>query len=181
MKAFFFAICCLFLVVMNSAQKTNAQTKWLTHADGEYYFTIEYPSDWDLELPKTETRFFIRSYQENAADIFRDNINCIASRLPQTGVKISSLEEAIKAILASELKEFKIVKLRYIQWNGAETLELETTGTLEYNGNIFDIHVLQRASVIENVLFTVTFTAEKKSYQKHIETVSKILKSMKIT
>ena len=68
----------------------------------------------------------------------------------------------------------------YTQWNGTETLEMEYTFTNASDGVTYNIHLLQRMAVVKEVLFTITFTAEAKSYQKYIDVVRKVLQSFKV-
>jgi hypothetical protein len=169
----------LFTVTLN-AQKPPP--KWNTQKDSVYNFTFQYPSDWQLKLPNTNTRFFITSYQENETDIFRENINCVTRDLGknQQGFKISMAEDAIKKALSEKLKDYVLIKSAYSKWNNAEMLEIEYTCTQEANGTELSIHMLQKMAVVKGRLFTITYTAEATSYQKYIETVQKVIAFFKV-
>ena len=67
-----------------------------------------------------------------------------------------------------------------MEWNGTEALEMEYTFTNTSDDVTYSIHLLQRMAVVKDVLFTFTFTAEAKSYQKYIGVVRKVLQSFKV-
>lgn len=182
MKLLLLSIISFFAVNTIQAQNTNTPTptKWLTYLDSGFRFTVQYPSDWEFKKPNTNTRFFITSYKENETDNFRENINCIARRLEQQNFTIKMAEEAIKTSLAEKLTNYHLIKSAYIQWNNAETLELEYTCKQSAEGVEYDIHMLQRMAVIKGTLFTLTFTSETQVYDKYIATVRKVYNSLKV-
>ena len=172
----FFLLCTITL----HAQKDKTKTQWLTYSDSLYNFAVQYPSNWEFKTPGTNTRFFITSYNETDADNFRDNVNCIARKLEQKDFKINQAEEAIKKSLKEKYSDFTLLNSGYTQWNGTEALEMEYTFTNTSDGVTYNIHLLQRMAVVKEVLFTITFTAEAKSYQKYIDVVRKVLQSFKV-
>jgi hypothetical protein len=179
MKLLSSIICLLFTVTLNAQ---TPQPKWNTQKDSVYNFTFQYPSDWDLKLPNTNTRFFVTSKQESETDLFRENINCVTRNLGkgQEGFKISMAEDAIKKALSEKLTNYVLTRSAYSKWNNAQMLEMEYTCTQEVNGKELDIHMLQKMAVVKGQLFTITYTAEADSYPKYIATVQKVIASLKV-
>jgi hypothetical protein len=179
MKVLFSAICLFFLLQLQ-AQTTQPPTGWKSHRDSAYGFTFIYPTDWDLKLPGTNTRFFLTSKLENDSDQFRENINCIARGLQQKDFKISDATEEIKKSLSENLKDYHLIRSGYSNWNNSQLFTIEYTCTQESNGKKYSIHLLQHIAVVKSILFTITYTADVASFSKYESTVDKVFKSLKI-
>ena len=154
-------------------------TKWLSYTDTAYQFSFKYPSNWQLKLPNTNTRFFVTSYTENDADNFRENINCIVRKLDEQNFDIKTVETAVKESLAEKLKDFKLLSSGYIKWNNVTALLLDYTATTESNGVTYKIRIRQQMAVLNDNLFTITYTAETASYDKYLPAIKKIIQSLK--
>ncbi len=160
------------------AQSTN--NTWLQHTDTAFNFTVQYPDNWQLKLPGTNTRFFITSYTENDADLFRENINCIARKMEQTNFVISSAEETIKSSLKEKMQNFELLKSGYVKWNNADALQLSYTCTQQSGSSTFKTHLFQQMAIVNGTLFTITFTSETNSYDKYIAVANKVIQSFKV-
>jgi len=180
MKRFLLLACTIFLFNTPQAQPAGTTTNWLTHTDAAYHFSINYPAGWEFKLPRTKTRFFVTSPIEDNNDQFRENINCIVREIEQKGLTISSAAETIKKNLADQMSDFKMIRSEYINWNNSETLELEYTCTRKSGEYNYNIHMLQRMAVINDTLFTLSYTSEDRSYNKYIATIKKIMESLKV-
>jgi hypothetical protein len=163
-----------------TAQKNDIPADWLPFTDTAYNFSIRYPADWEFKPKNTNTRFFITSSTENDSDKFRENINCIARVVEEKGFTIKMAEDAIKKSLGEKLQDYKLLRSEYLTWNSSETLELEYTCTQTSSDVSYSIRMLQRMAVVKGTLFTLTYTAEQKSYRKYIDTVKKVLASLKV-
>jgi hypothetical protein len=179
MKVLFSVICVLYLLPSYS-QNGSVAEGWKLQKDTAYNFSFLYPVSWDLKLPGTNTRFFVTSKLENDADQFRENLNCIARGLQQQGFKISDATEEIKKSLAEKLTDYKLIYSGYTTWNNVQMLTLEYTCTQESNGVKYYVHLLQKIAVAKGILFTFTYTAAADKYDKFLNTINKILKSVKL-
>lgn len=175
-----FSILCLSFLLSSRAQTGNAQEVWRVQKDTAYNFTFSYPASWDLKLPGTNTRFFVTSKPENEEDPFRENLNCIARGLQQQGFKISDAAEEIKNSLAENLKDYKQIYSGYTTWNNVQMLTIEYTCTQESNGKTYYVHLLQKIAIAKGILFTFTYTASADKYEKYLDTINRILKSVKL-
>lgn len=163
-----------------TAQKSDIPADWALYTDTAYHFSVRYPADWEFKLKNTNTRFFVTSYKENEEDKFRENINCIVRVLDDKGFSIKTAEDAIKKSLSEKLQNYQLLRTEYLTWNNSETLEIEYTCTQSANDITYSIHMLQRMGVVKGTLFTLTYTAEQKSFSKYIDTVKKVLQSLKV-
>ncbi len=180
MKKSMILFCCLFTASLLKAQTGNTVTaKWLTHYDSAYNFSFQHPDDWQLKLPGTKTRFFVTSYPENDADNFRENINCIVSKVDDTGYQIKSAEAEIKATLVKNMTNFKMLNSGYKKWNGKDALYLDYTCTQKSGDITYNIHIYQQIAVWRGAVYTLTFTADAASYSKYWGSISKIIQSLK--
>lgn len=165
---------------INSLHAQPAPEGWRTQKDSVYNFTFQYPTSWDLKLPGTTTRFFVTSRAENDTDSFRENINCIARQLQQKDFKISDAADDIKSTLATNLKNYILIYSGYSTWNNAQTLTLEYTCTQESNGKKYNLHLQQKIAIVKGILFTFTYTAAADKYDKFLNTITKIFRSVKL-
>jgi PsbP len=180
MKNSLILLCCLCTASLLHAQTgTAVKTKWLTHYDSSYHFSFQYPEDWQLKLPGTNTRFFVTSYPENDSDNFRENINCIVRKMEDTGFKIKTAEADIKATLAEKMTDFKMLRSGYKKWNGKDALYMEYTCTNKSEDLVYYIHIYQQVAIWRGILYTMTYTSESKSYSKYWNTISTIMQSLK--
>ncbi|MCX6319415.1 MAG: PsbP-related protein [Bacteroidetes bacterium] len=163
------------------AQKTMAvPLSWKKHTDSVYNFTLYYPPEWKLKLPGTTTRFFVTSQSENEKDQFNENLNCVARALQQQSFKVADAEAEIKKTLMDNLKDYHLIYSGYSTWNGVQTLTLEYSFTKEDDGKTYNLHMLQKIAVVNGILFTLTYSAEDKSYAKFANTINKIIGLMEI-
>jgi hypothetical protein len=171
-------LCCCINSTALLAQQDN--TNWVSHTDTTYHFTVMRPDNWQFKLPGTNTRFFITSYAENAADNFRENINCIARKMDSPGFVISSAEDVIKRSLKEKMPDYNELSSEYVKWNNAEALQLSYTSNQDINGTTVNIHLFQLVAVVKDILYTITFTSRSDSYDKYIGVVNKVIQSFKI-
>jgi hypothetical protein len=163
-----------------TAQKNDIPADWSLYTDTVYHYSVRYPANWEFKPKNTNTRFFVTSYKENEEDKFRENINCIVREMDDKGFTIKMAEDAIKKSLREKMKDYQLLRSEYMTWNNSETLEIEYTCTQTANDITYSIHLLQRMGVVKGILFTLTYTAEEKSYSKYIDTVKKVLQSLKV-
>ncbi|MGQ0739941.1 MAG: PsbP-related protein [Bacteroidota bacterium] len=162
------------------AQKNEIPPDWPSFTDTAYNYSVRYPADWEFKQKNTNTRFFVTSYTENDGDKFRENINCIVRVLDEKGFTIKTAENAIKKSLSEKLQDYALLRSGYLTWNNSEALELEYTCTQTASAVSYSIHMLQRIAVVKGNLFTLTYTAEQKSYSRYIDTVKKVLASLRV-
>ncbi len=163
-----------------TAQQNDIPADWSLYTDTAYHFSVRYPANWEFKLKNTSTRFFVTSYKENEEDKFRENFNCMVRVIDDKGFTIKMAEDAIKKSLSEKLQNYQLIRSEYLTWNNSETLELEYTCSQSANDITYSIHMLQRMGVVKGTLFTLTYTAEQKSYSKYIDTVKKVLQSLKV-
>lgn len=174
-----FLIAGLFITFISSAQTGNSDVKWLLHKDSAYNVSIQYPSDWQLKPANDRSRFFIASYPETEEDKFRENLNCVVHNI-EDGSTIQQAEEDIVKTLTGIMAEFKIVQSGYSKWNNADAYELEYTCTYANTDVKYDLHMLQKATIINGKLYVLTFSALNTTYDKYIGKVRKMFDSFKI-
>ena len=155
LPALFCILCCNQL----NAQQNNIPADWALYTDTAYHFSVRYPSDWEFKLK---------------------NINCIVRVMDDKAFTIKMAEDAIKKSLSEKLQDYQLLRTEYLTWNNSETLEIEYTCTQSANDITYSIHMLQRMGVVKGTLFTLTYTAEQKSFSKYIDTVKKVLQSLKV-
>ena len=180
MKKIFSLLAGIFILANLQAQQPVIGTHWYTHTDSAFHFSFIYPENWKLKPPSATTRFFVTSPKETDNDIFLENVNCIARVIEQKGFTIKMAEAAIEGSLAEKLKDFKLVRKEYSTWNNSETLEIEYTCTQKTGDKTYNIRILQRMAVINDTMFTLTFTAEVNMYKMYLPTAKKIMESLKV-
>jgi hypothetical protein len=180
MKKIFAFFAGVFILASLQAQQPIVETHWLSHTDSVFHFSFFYPERWKLKLPGMTSRFFVTSPKEADNDDFLENINCIARVLEQKGFTVKMAEAAIEKSLTEKLKDFKLIKKEYSTWNKSETLEIEYTCTQKTGDKTYNIHILQRMAVINDTMFTLTFTAEVDTYKMYLPTAKKIMESLKV-
>ena len=166
----------------SNAQTGNAvKTRWIKQQDSSFNFSFQYPADWQLKLPGTNTRFFVTSYLENDSDNFRENINCITRKLEDTGFSIRSAEAVIKESLATNFSNFKLIKSGYVKWNDTDAFYIEYTCLQKTADTEFETHMYQQMANAGGLFFTLTYTAESKSFSRYEAVIKKIIQSVKVT
>ena len=176
----------LFFITAAHAQtgtvtKNNTDTtQWLSQTDTTYQFSFKYPSGWTLKLPNTNTRFFVTSQQESDTDNFRENINCLVKKIDQKNLDIKTAEAAVLKNLSEGVANFKLISLRYGKWNNLTAMQLDYTATSESGGIVYKIHMYQQIAVFNDLVFTLSYTAETDSYSKYLPTIKKIIQSIKL-
>ncbi len=180
MKNLFSLLAGIFIVINLQAQQPVIATNWLSHTDSVFHFSFTYPENWELKLPGGTTRFFVTSPKETDHDNFRENVNCIARVLEQKGFTIKMAEGAIEKSLTEKLKDFKLVQKKYITWNNSEALQIEYTCTQTSGDKSYNIYILQRMAVINDTMFTITFTSEVNTYKMYSPAAKKIMQSLKV-
>jgi len=154
---------------------------WNKHTDQVHRFTFEYPADWTLKLPESNTRFFVTSPAENEADRFWENVNCIARKLDDPAPDLKVIEEAVLASLSKTQKDYALVMLDHSPWNQCPSFELVYTFTAQTpSGDDYPIKILQRVAVVKGTLFTITFTSEQRSYDAFVDTARGVIESLAI-
>ncbi len=168
---------CLLIAAVLQAQTGN--TKWLTQEDSLFHFTYQYPENWTLKLPGTQTRFFVTSKPENENDNFKENINCIAKDLNVPNFNIKDEEANLKESLKSQMPDFKLLASSYKKWNGTDALCIDFTTTQKSGDNTYYIRIYQQVAVLKGILYVLTYTAETGTFSKYWDTVSTIMLSVK--
>jgi len=161
----------LFLIITNSIFSQNLAI------DTEKY-SIQYPENWTKEpLEGFNVELMLFSQLESDQDTFRENINLIIQDLSayegvglDKFVKIST--QQIEKVISGKL----ISSTRKKDKNGVSYQEFITTTK---HGQ-FDLKIKQYFWVIDKKAYVLTFTAEAKSYNKHIEIADKMLNSFSI-
>jgi len=163
------------------AQINNGnRTIWKTHYDSLYNFSLQYPGDWEFKLPTEKSRFVVKSYKENEADSFRENVNCIARKIDEKGFVIKDAEDAIKKALSEKLTDYELISSEYIKWNKADALQIKYTCTQQSGDQKYSIKIFQQVAVVNGVLYTLTFTAEAVNYGKYASAVNKMYALFKV-
>lgn len=180
-----FTITCFCLVLFCcdiNAQVGNdgANVAWKTHHDSLYNFSFQYPTDWEFKLPAARSRFFVTSYPENDTDNFRENVNCIVSKMNNKGMVITDAEKDIKETLSGSLKDFTIIYSGYIKWNNVNTYVIKYTFNQESGGVTYYLKMYQQVALVKGMLYTLTFTSEAANYDKYEPAVKKMYQSFKI-
>jgi PsbP len=180
MKKINTVLLCMFSAALLHAQAdNNSKPKWIKQQDSVYNFSFEYPENWQLKLPGTNTRFFVTSQPESDNDHFRENINCIVRIMNDSSFKIMNAETAIVESLQKGLTAFKLLKKAPVKWNGTDALTIEYTCTQKSEEKEFNIHMYQQMALVNNRLFTLSFTAKDAHYSKYIAVIKKIIGSVR--
>nr|WP_294904332.1 PsbP-related protein [uncultured Lacibacter sp.] len=176
----FLLIAILFISFFSSAQTASQEVKWLKHKDTAYNLSIQYPSHWQLKPPSGNSRFFVTSYPESDEDKFRENLNCLIPSPVEEGTTIQQAEEEIVQTLSAMMSEFKIVQSGYSKWNNVNSYQIEYTCVFISGDVRYDLHMLQKAAIINGKLYVLTYSAKNDSYEKYIDMIRKMIDSFKV-
>lgn len=176
MKSFYTAIFFAFIFLNGTAQQS--QSSWLSHVDTAKHFSFRYPENWTLKLPGTDARFIVTSPRENNSDDFRENLNFLVREAPgfKTGVPTSAA--ALKEALQLRRNNFVFIDSAYVKWNNVQALRFTYSFTSTENSKEFPIEMMQQLTVLNGVLFTLTYTAKAGSFTKFLPVINQIIQSV---
>lgn len=152
------------------------ETNW-KKLESEYY-TIDYPSSWYLsQKGEMGTKFFLFTKLESKTDAFSENVNLIVQDLSSfSNINIDKYTEISEKQIGDMITNSKIIESKRIKNDSLEYHKIIYTGM---QGKL-TLKFLQYYFVENQKAYVLTFSAEKNTYSKYIETAEKILKSFKI-
>ena len=147
----------IFISSWTVAQENKNDWKTLKSAD----FSIEYPSDWELnESRQMGTSFFLFSPLESEQDNFKENINLIVQDLSGYDLDLAEYSE----ISENEIKRL-ITKAIIIQSEPIK-MENQTFHQMIYSGTqgTLNLKYYQRYYIKSNKAYVLTFTCEENKF-----------------
>ncbi len=176
-------IASLFLLILISIFDLNAQNANNKDLNWEKLevdnYKIEYPSNWYLsQKGEMGTKFFLFTKLESKTDAFSENINLIVQDLSSyNNINLDKYTEISEKQIGDMISNSKIIESNRIKREGLEFHKIIYTGI---QGKL-TLKFLQYYFVNKEKAYVLTFSAEKNTFSKYIETAEKILNSFKIT
>lgn len=167
-----------FLPLVLFSSVAFAQTpasNWETLSEENY--TVQYPSDWDLDQSGTlGTSFFMFSPVENDDDTFRENINLIQQSLEGLGVDLAQFVEVSEGQIKSMITNAKMIESKTIKNGNIQYHKFIYTGDQgQYHLKFEQYFFLQNEQA-----YVLTFTSESSKFADYQAIGEKILQSFSI-
>jgi eukaryotic-like serine/threonine-protein kinase len=183
MNRFLFSTLSLLLVsfLLASAQsekpatKKQLDVKWLTHSDEN--FSIEYPSNWELNTSGVSgTKFFILSELTSPDDIFRENINMLVQDLSEHNVDLAEFVKISEGQVSEFLEDTKIHVSDTKDGKHYTYHRIIYSGVQEGNR----IKIEQIYIIIDQHAYILTFTCTASEFAQFKQTGERILESFRL-
>jgi len=141
----------------------------------EHGFKIDYHPHWNIgEFPGTLLAFL--SPLVGPEDQYRENLNITREELPNANI---SLEHYIN--LSIEQLKRGLTNFRLLESSSAASLAKGKAYKLIYNGTsgIFYLKFMQIFTIMDNLVYIFTYTAENNHYDEFLDDAKKMIKSFR--
>jgi len=164
----------LFLQALTLTTLCHAQAKPDWKQLNESGYSIQYPSDWELNTSRQMgTSFVILSMQATPQDQFRENVNLLIQDLTGHDLNLDKYTEISEGQITTMLTNGVMLESKRIKAGGSEFHKLIYTGDQEPLKLKFE----QYYWVKNNNAYVLTFTTEVNQFDAFKETGEKILNS----
>ena len=139
-----------------------------------------YPADWEITPPTDSEPLYLTSPLENPTDAFRENVNLIVKESGEQPGSMRPFAPILVEGYAKRYAGFKQGEISFVQWNGAEALQIDFYASVEVKGNTYKLHFLQQFAVVHGLIFVFTYTANPTSYDRFVAGARAILATAKV-
>lgn len=147
------------------------------HTFNKDNYSIEYPSNWELnESKRMGTIFILFSPSTSNKDQFRENINLIIQDLSDDNIDLKRYTEISENQIRTDIKNGKIIESKYMKDQDLEYHKIIYTGNQENR----DLKFEQYYWVFEKKAYVLTLTCELSEFDNYKLTGEKILNSFKL-
>ena len=154
----------------------GSQEKFLIYDDPIYKIKLDYPSNWKpVEQEQTIVAFI--SPQKNLDDVFKENVNLVMNDLSLQNTTLEEYSGLLETQLKQIYPDMEIVEYGSTILSNNRAQKIVYTVTVGTNS----LKVLQIFTIKDQLLYVLTFTAEKSSYAEYLGSVQKMIDSFGIT
>lgn len=146
-----------------------------TYESKDYGVSISYPSNWELRENFEGTIAIFASPKETSMDLFQENVNIVAQDLSANPMTLEQYTETAIKQLEGVFNNVKIVEKENAKLADLPAYKIVYEATGDYNLKI--MHVW---AVLDNKVYTFTYSAELSKYDSHLIQVTAMLNSFKI-
>lgn len=148
---------------------------WLSFDRKEY--SLEYPATWELDTSgQYGTHLMLFSPAESLTDIFRENANVMSETFPVGGITLDQYVTAAVGQVKNIIADFELV-----------SSDTKKAGSTDYQRIVYygtqgplKLRFEQYCWVTKEKAFIITFTTERKTFEKYQENGTRILNSFKL-
>lgn len=168
-------LCCFTVTVFSQTELNTIE---------EEDFKIQYSNDWHLsESGLMGTKFVLFTSLSSEKDKFRDNINFIIQDLTEYSELLAGVDMDLGLVAESTIMQIKlmmsnvkVISNERVSKNGLEYQRLIYKGKQGKLKLIFE----QRFCLVNDKMYLLTFTSEKKEYKEVKQLGEKVLDSFEI-
>lgn len=159
-------------------QQENSSYKpknFLTYENSFYGVRIKYPQEWTKTEGAMGTVVMFLSPKQNDTDPFQENLNIIVQPLPASTTLNVVTEETINQVK-------QLIQNATIIETTDTTLAGVPAYKLVYSGKMRDYTLkwMQIWAVKNNIMYSITYTAEIDSYSYYLDVIQKMIDSFEI-
>jgi len=154
---------------------TIVEEKWKTLVDTTYKYTIEYPTNWEVQ--EIDDKKALTTILENETDTFAENVNVISLPFIKTDVSQPAFEKGVMDQLKSQIKGFKFLGSALKEINAMKMLKVNYLA--DYEGMILNLS--QYLYSTESQLYIITVTVPEKGNPSFITLAEKVIGTIKAT
>lgn len=143
----------------------NQQQTWKKFDDISY--TIMYPGDWDLNTGGANNTSFILVAPGTEKKAFRENINLLISKLPNSEIGIDFFAKASEQQIAANFQNSELIESTRVRTDDTEYQKMIYTGSR----NGIELKFTQRYWVIDGVAYVLTFSSNNDTWDQLASTV----------
>ena len=154
---------------------STVETEWKTLKENNY--TINYPSDWELNQSGTMgMSFILLSPLSSEEDSFRENVNLLIQDLAGYNLDLDSYSELSTNQIKTMVTEGKLIVNERLMKNGQEFQKVIYSG----KQGVYNLKFEQYYWVVNGNAYVLTLTCEIDQFDAFSEMGEKILNSFKL-
>jgi len=175
MKSFSKSITLILFWIVPIISLAQSSVKWKNHSDSLY--TISYPDNWVLNNTlQPLAKLFIFSDKEDDNDNFRENINLLIRRLPDSSIDLNKFVEATETEVRDLITNSVMMTNERSRNANGEFQHMIYSG----DQGEFKLQFEQYYWIKNGEAIILTFTAEQSKYDKYQATSKQILDSFSL-
>ncbi|MCB0644442.1 MAG: hypothetical protein KDC44_22515 [Phaeodactylibacter sp.] len=169
--------CSLLLPLLAIAQMGGGTTVTeLLQLDRDGY-SVQYPSDWEAdESGQMNTTFILLSAQEDASDMFQENVNLLLQNLAGMGIDLDKFVEVSLAQIKIMITDSEIIESSREEAHGRSYHKVIHRG--KQSG--FDLTFVQYYWIVNETAYVLTLTTESAKFDKFKQAGLQIMDSFVI-
>lgn len=146
-----------------------------TYMSPYFNFTINYPSSWQAR--ELSGMVFFLSPREGNSDGFTENVGVTIEDLANNPMSLDEYETISLTNAPSIIPAFKLIEKNNAKIDGKDAYFMVYTGSAQTRSLKYKSYTF----IADSKAFTLTYSAEKKNYDKYLKRAELIMKSIKIT